>query len=69
MSNYSVLSLKVCSEQELCETCIKASTLNEKCYWCPIVNKCSHGFDIHRPIWMLKNCYIKVSFEKLVAFC
>ncbi|CAH8618680.1 unnamed protein product [Schistosoma margrebowiei] len=49
----------ICSEQELCETCIKASTLNEKCYWCPIVNKCSHGFDIHRPLWMLKSCYIK----------
>ncbi|CAI2732765.1 unnamed protein product [Schistosoma spindalis] len=50
---------KICSEQQHCETCINASTLNEKCYWCPIVNKCSHGFDIHRPLWMLKSCYIK----------
>uniref|UniRef100_A0A5K4F6B5 Plexin domain-containing protein n=1 Tax=Schistosoma mansoni TaxID=6183 RepID=A0A5K4F6B5_SCHMA len=50
---------KICSEQKLCETCINASSLNEKCYWCPIINKCSHGFDIHRPLWMLKRCYIK----------
>ncbi|CAH8552889.1 unnamed protein product [Schistosoma turkestanicum] len=49
----------ICSEQKLCETCMNASSLNAKCYWCPIINRCSHGYDIHRPLWMLKSCYIK----------
>ncbi|KAH8856194.1 Plexin domain-containing protein [Schistosoma japonicum] len=59
----------ICSEQTFCETCINASSVSGKCYWCPVISKCSHGYDIHRPTWMFKSCYIKntTNCEKLTA--
>ncbi|VDQ00192.1 unnamed protein product [Trichobilharzia regenti] len=52
-------TLHVCSQQVSCKNCASASTEYATCYWCPKINICSHGFDIHRPSWIKNMCHIE----------
>ncbi|CAH8507566.1 unnamed protein product [Schistosoma turkestanicum] len=46
-----------CSIQQSNQSCFAATTSDFTCYWCPVVDKCSNGYDRYAAIWKENVCH------------
>ncbi|XP_074030965.1 plexin domain containing lethal (1) G0289 [Leptinotarsa decemlineata] len=58
IKNWTTIILKAlptCQDARDCKTCLTRE-LTVTCRWCPLMNKCSEGYDRHRQNWVALGC-------------